>query len=138
MKEIKSINLDNRCVVLFNSVLLRTFNAHINVEITSLIKSINYLCKYITKGSNQAVFGLEKTNEIDELKIYECGRYISSSEAVWIILGFLIHDRYTAFTHLDAQLKNGQRVHFIENNVIERIKNPSTTNLWNFFEEVNR
>jgi len=118
---IKSIDLDNRWVVPYNPVLLRTFIAHINVEITSSIKSIKYACKYVTKGSDQAAFGLGKTDNTDEIKIYESGRYISSSEAAWKILGFHIHDRYSAITHLDVRLENGHRVYFTADNVTERI-----------------
>lgn len=75
-------------------MLLRTFSAYINVEITSSTKSIKYLCEYITKGSDHAAFGLGKTDNTNEIKIYESGRYISSSEAAWKILGFYIYDRY--------------------------------------------
>lgn len=129
---IRSFDLDNRWVVPYNPVLLRTFNAHINVEITSSIKSIKYVCKYVTKGSDQAAFGLG--NDIDEIKMYESGRYISSSEAVWRILGFNIHDRYPAITHLDVHLENGQRVYFTEQNIAERLENPPTTTLQGFFQ----
>ncbi|XP_060879154.1 uncharacterized protein LOC132951353 [Metopolophium dirhodum] len=131
---IKSIDLDNRWVVPYNPVLLRTFSAHINVEITSSIKSIKYVCKYVTKGSDHAAFRLGKTDNTDEIKIYESGRYISSSEAAWKILGFHIHDRYPAFTHLDVHLENGQRVYFTANNVAERIENPPTTTVQAFFQ----
>jgi hypothetical protein len=75
-------------------VLLRTFSANINVEITSSIKSIKYVCKYVTKGSDHAAFGLGKTDNTNEIKIYESGRYIRSLEAAWKIVGFYIHDRY--------------------------------------------
>lgn len=91
------------------------FIAHINVGSTSSIQSTKYVCKYITKGSDQADLGLEKNGEIDEIKIYECGRYISSSEAIWRILGVSIRDNY-----LDVHLENG-RVYFTANNVHERL-----------------
>ncbi|KAL4112576.1 hypothetical protein QTP88_016331 [Uroleucon formosanum] len=131
---IKSIDLDNMWVVPYNPVLLRTFSARINIEITSLIKFIKYVCKYVTKGSDHAAFGLGKTDNTDEIKIYKSGRYISSSEAAWKILGFHIHDRYPAITHLDVHLENGQRVYFTVNNVAERIENPPTTTLQAFFQ----
>lgn len=31
---------------------------------------------------------------MDEIKIYESNRYISSSEVAWRILGFHLHDNY--------------------------------------------
>ncbi|KAL4098553.1 hypothetical protein QTP88_023139 [Uroleucon formosanum] len=109
-------------------------SAHINVEITSSIKSIKYVCKYVTKGSDHAAFGLGKTDNTDKIKLYESGRYISSSEAAWKILGFHTHDRYLAITHLDIHLENRQRVYFTANNVTERIENPPTTTFQAFFQ----
>ncbi|XP_075213785.1 uncharacterized protein LOC142319990 [Lycorma delicatula] len=122
---INSMDLDNIWVVPYNPVLLRTFNAHINVEITRSVKSI----KYINKGSNQAAFGLDKNADIDEIKIYECGRYINSSEGVWRILGFPIHDRYPTITHLDVYLENEQHVYFTTDNMMQRQSNPPKTTL---------
>ncbi|XP_024888866.1 uncharacterized protein LOC112465530, partial [Temnothorax curvispinosus] len=102
--KINEIELDNRWVVPYNPVLLRTFNAHINVELCNSVKSIKYICKYVNKGSDQATFALE--NKRDEVKLYESGRYISSSEAVWRILAFPIHERYPAVFHLAVHLEN--------------------------------
>ncbi|CAG9772259.1 unnamed protein product [Ceutorhynchus assimilis] len=132
--DIKSMNLDNRWVVPYNPVLLRTFNAHINVEITSSVKSIKYICKYITKSDDQAAFALENKEQIDEIEMYENGRYLSSSEAVWRILCFSVHERYPTVTHLDVHLENGQRVYFTENNIADKLTIPPTTTLLAFFE----
>ncbi|XP_077282750.1 uncharacterized protein LOC143908816 [Temnothorax americanus] len=130
--EINGIELDNRWVVPYNPVLLRIFNAHINVELCNSVKSIKYICKYVNKGSDQAVFALE--SEKDEVKMYESGRYISSSEAVWRILAFPIHERYPSVFHLNVHLENGQRVYFNSTNLIERMNNPPQTTLLAFFE----
>jgi len=73
------------------------------------------------------VFGLGKTDNTDEIKIYESGRYISSSEAALKILGFHIHGRYPAIT---------QRVYFTADNVTERIENPPTTTRQAFFSDM--
>lgn len=43
---------NRRVVVLYNPVLLHTFNVHINVEITSSVKSIRCVCEHITKGND--------------------------------------------------------------------------------------
>ena len=86
----------------------------------------------MNKGSDQATFALE--NERDEVKLYESGRYISSSEAVWRILGFPIHERFPTVIHLAVHLENGQRVYFTSDNLAEKINNPPQTTLLAFFE----
>ncbi|KAL8580061.1 hypothetical protein ACOMHN_065110 [Nucella lapillus] len=97
------------------------------------VKSITYVCKYINKGSNQAVFTLEDglRNEVAE---YLTGRYISTNEAVWRILGFPIHGRQPTIERLAANLENGQRVVFNETNLADRDENPPQTTLTAFFQ----
>lgn len=65
---------------------------------------------------------------------FQIGRYISSNEAVWRILGFDIHKRYTAVQHLSVHLENGQRVYFTPENAREAILNPRNTTLTAFFK----
>lgn len=84
--------MDNRWVVPFNPVLCRTFDCHINVEYCHSVKAIKYICKYIFKGNDMATL----TYKYDEITRYLNGRYISSSEAMWRILKFDIHERYPA------------------------------------------
>ena len=111
------------------------YNAHINVEICNSIKSIQYICKYINKGSDQACFGMEKQGaERDEVARYELGRYISSNEAIWRILQFPIHDRYPAVLKLNVHLPDGQRVYFTSDNVLARAETPPETTLTGFFK----
>ncbi|XP_063912265.1 uncharacterized protein LOC135129114 [Zophobas morio] len=133
--EIHGVTLDNRWVVPYNPVLSRTFAAHINIEYCNSVKSIKYICKYVNKGSDQASFGLENDN--DEVKLYESGRYISSSEAVWRILAFPIHERFPAVFNLAVHLENDQRLYFNPNdfnNVTEKVNNPQKTTLLAFFD----
>jgi hypothetical protein len=115
------------------------FNAHINVEYCSSVKSIKYVCKYIHKGSDQAVFNLRnqdgQTNRHrDEVDIFQSGRYVSSNEAFWRILSFPVHERYPTVTHLSVYLENGQRIYYNENNIHERVLNPQNTTLMAFFK----
>ena len=58
---------------------------------------------------------------------YQSGRYISTSEAVWRILSFHIHKRFSPVFQTDFHLENGQRVYFDHNNVRERVVNPRNT-----------
>ncbi|XP_044587019.1 uncharacterized protein LOC123266682 [Cotesia glomerata] len=127
---INGINIDNRWVVTYNPVLCRTFKAHINVEVCKSVKSIKYICKYMNKGSDQASFTV---GDLDEVTKYEVGRYISTSEAVWRILSFPIHERFPPVMHLAVHLENGQRVFLNEKNILNQINNFKTT-LMAFFE----
>ncbi|GFT13405.1 helitron_like_N domain-containing protein [Trichonephila clavipes] len=113
-----TIDVDNRWVVPYSPLLLKTYNAHINVDYCNSVKAIKYICKYVNKGSDMAVFGVENTTASnDEVTQYQLGRYISSNEAVWRILSFSIHGRYPTVVHLAVHLENGQRVYFTSENL---------------------
>ena len=121
----EEVVLDNKSVVPYSPLLSQIFNAHINVEYCISVKSIKYICKYIHKGTDQAVFGIEKdgaqsNNEVDT---YQRGRYICSNEAVWRILGFQIHERHPTVVHLSVHLENGQRVYFTKDNAEQHVQN---------------
>jgi len=80
------------------------------------------------------MFSLERDGRaIDEVQRYLLGRYISSNEAVLRILDFSIHERHPTVVHLAVHLENGQRVHFTEDNLHERVNEPSNTTLTAFF-----
>lgn len=122
-------------VVPYNPFLSRIFGAHINVEYCNSLRSIKYICKYITKGSDQTAFGFENDN--DEVKLNENGRYISSSEAVWRIQAFPIQERFPTDFHLSVHLENGQCVYLNPNDssrLTDMINNPPKTTLLAFFD----
>jgi hypothetical protein len=82
-------------VVPYSPLLSETFDAHINVEFRSSVKSIKYICKYVNKDSDIAVFRAENTNinapsanKNDEITLYQIDRYVNSNEAVWHIFDF--------------------------------------------------
>ncbi|XP_035211307.1 uncharacterized protein LOC118185544 [Stegodyphus dumicola] len=125
---VRNHDIDNRWIVPYNPLLLKIFDAHINVE---LCNSIQYVTKYINKGSDQATFSIQSPNEVEK---YQSGCYICSSEAVWRILSFEVHDRAPAIVHLAVHLENGQRVYFTENNIQEVVNNPRDTTLTAFFK----
>ena len=115
-------------------LLSRIFEAHINVEYCNSVKSIKYICKYVNKGSDQAMFDFRKDGTaIDEIERYQLGRYIISNEAVWRILNFPIHERHPTVVHLAVHLEDGQRVYFTEENLHERINELPKTTLTAFF-----
>lgn len=130
--DIKAKKIDNRWVVPYCPLLSKTFAAHINVEYCNSVKSIKYVCKYINKGSDQATF--ELATKHDEVCQYQTGRYISTSEAVWRIFSFSIHERYPSVIHLAVHLENYQRVYFTQANANNMVLQPPDTTLTAFFK----
>ena len=121
-------------------MLSKLFHAHINVEYCNSVKSIKYICKYVNKGSDMAVFGLQEVNKNDEVTCYQMARYISSNEAVWRLLNFPMHERYPTVTHLAVHLENGQRIYYDPENpqqLLQQLEAPRATTLTAFFELCN-
>ncbi|XP_069968843.1 uncharacterized protein [Bactrocera oleae] len=125
----QDIEIDNRWIVPYSPILSKTFKAHINVESCHSVKSIKYICKYVTKGSDMAVIGIGAENSNDEVTQYQMGRYVSSNEAVWRIFSFPIHERHPSVVHLAVHLENGQRVYFTAQNAVQRAAQPPSTTL---------
>ena len=128
------VEIDNRWIVPYCPLLSKMFQAHINVEYCNSVKSIKYVCKYVTKGSDMAMFGFTTSNSQDEIAQFQLGRYICSNEAVWRILSFPIHERHPTVMHLGVHLENGQRVYFTTSNIEQRAAEPPRTTLTAFFE----
>ncbi|GBN76206.1 hypothetical protein AVEN_195712-1 [Araneus ventricosus] len=62
------VSVDNTWVVPYSPLLTKILNAHINVEYCNSVKSIKYVCKYVSKGSDMAVFGLNSgENYLNEI-----------------------------------------------------------------------
>ncbi|XP_071741246.1 uncharacterized protein [Rutidosis leptorrhynchoides] len=72
--------LDNGYVVPDNPLLLKKYQAHINVEFCNQFGAIGYLFKYIHKG-NDRVTAAVCDEDTDEIKQYYDCRYVSSCEA---------------------------------------------------------
>lgn len=47
--------VDNSWIVPYSPLISKTFKTHCNVEYCNSVKSIKYICKYVTKGSDMAV-----------------------------------------------------------------------------------
>ena len=125
--------IDNRWIVPYNKLLLRSMNCHCNVELYMSIKSIKYVLKYVHKGCDQAMFAL-RSSQVDEISDYQNARYISSNEAAWRILEFPIHKRDPPVQQLAVHLENGQRVYFTEDTALDRASgDPPKTTLTEFF-----
>jgi len=83
--------VDNRWIVPYCPLLSKTSLTHFNVEYCNSIKSIKYVCKYMNKESNMAVFGIADPNENYEVTKFQLGRYVSCNEAIWRLFSFSIH-----------------------------------------------
>ncbi|GBM23565.1 hypothetical protein AVEN_122858-1, partial [Araneus ventricosus] len=128
------VSVDNTWIVPYCPLLTKIFNAHINVEYCNSVKSIKYVCKYVNKGSDIAMFDLTSgENGLNEIHQYQMGRYISSNEAVWRILNFPIHERYFTVINLSIHLENGQRVYITTENAAQCGQAPGETTLTSFF-----
>ncbi|UYV79262.1 hypothetical protein LAZ67_17001830 [Cordylochernes scorpioides] len=133
----EEVTIDNRWVVPYSPLLSKMFCAHINVENCSSVKAIKYICKYVNKGSDQAIVNLRREGRgpdpQNEVRMYQCARYISSNEAVWRLLSFPLHQRHPAVIHLAVHLENGERIYFNQNTLAHRMRNPPRTTLTAFF-----
>ncbi|CAJ0928188.1 unnamed protein product [Ranitomeya imitator] len=106
------------------------FTAKLKMRVGSSLQEIE-----IDNRSDQAVFELQKNGPIiDEVEAFQMGRYISSNEAVWRILGFSIHECYPPVVHLSGHLENGQRIYFNPANLQQQLLTPPKTTLLAFFE----
>jgi hypothetical protein len=137
MPDGSELAVDNSWVVPYCPLLSRIFHAHINVEYCNSIKSIKYVCKYVMKGSDAAMFAIvgQVDNRLDEISTFQQGRYYSSSEAIWRLLNFDILERYPTVVHLAVHLEAGQRVFFRGGEPLPDLTvEPKKTTLTAFFE----
>jgi hypothetical protein len=122
--------LDNRNVVPYNKLLLKRYQAHINVEWCNQAGSIKYLFKYINKGPDRATVAVvqdrhdsDNTPVVDEINEYYDCRYISASEAAWRILSYDVHYRTPSVVRLPFHLPDEQQVIYGADDDIDDILN---------------
>ncbi|GBL73852.1 hypothetical protein AVEN_230806-1 [Araneus ventricosus] len=119
------VSLDKTWIVLYCPLLTKIFNAHIEIEYCNFVESIEYVCKYVNKGSDMAVFELTSgENDLNEIQQYQMRRSFRINEAVWRILNFPIQERHPTVIHLNVHLENGQRVYFMTENAAYLAKAP--------------
>lgn len=84
--------------------------------------------------NDQATFVLKNNDELDEIKIFERGRYTSRTKAVWEfqIFKFMICIQLLLIL-IDVYLENGQHVYFTAKNLNERLANPLVIMILAFF-----
>ena len=128
----------NQWVVPFNPWLLRQFTCHLNIEICSSVKAIQYILKYCSKGEDRAMFSVEDT--VDEIGKWQDGKHLGANEAADIIFS---HDRNKVSPNvvkLALHLEGMQPMAFPEDITTEDLQLQSTsgvrtaTQLTAFFE----
>lgn len=126
--------VDNSFVVPYNPYLLRKYNAHINVEVCTTVKSVKYIYKYIYKGYDACtvIIAEEGTMQYDEVASFLNARYVGSTEAAWRIFENKMHYQSHTVIKLDCHLENQQTVYFREGD-IDRTLNPKDTKLQAWF-----
>ena len=144
-----NVPLYNRYVVPYNAYLSKKYNAHINVEICSMITSCKYLYKYVYKGPDMASVAIceqqpeQSQNaspqeiapvhkEWDEIKRFVNARFVTASKSYWRI--FDVHGREQSIQRLAIHEQNLQTVVFNENNIENTIANPKNTTLLAWFK----
>jgi hypothetical protein len=90
------VTLDNRWVVPHNLQFLMRYDAHLNFEIVTSIKSVKYVFKYIFKGPDMATVAVGgatpgQQRMRDEIDDFLSCRYVCAPEACWRIFGFDTH-----------------------------------------------
>ena len=77
-----TFEVDNQWVVPYSPLLSKTFNTHINVKYCNSVKAIKYICKYVSKSSVMAVFGLQSEIKDIQLPAEFCNLVTSKNELI--------------------------------------------------------
>ena len=101
--------LDNRWVVPHVRALARKYACHINVEYSASLAAIKYLHEYIYKGFDRGEASL-RDDQVNEVVEFVEGRYICTSEGVWRLLAFDLHEQFPLVLRLPVHLENQQHV----------------------------
>lgn len=121
---IRGYDLDNRWIIPYTPYLLALIDCHINVEICSTIKLVKYLYKYIFKGHDLVNFHIiadETPRDVDEIKEFQQGRWVSAPEALWRIYAFRLNEMTPAVYSLQVHLPDHQYVSFDQNSDLSQL-----------------
>ena len=122
--------LDNRWVLPYNPYLLLKFNAHINIEISSIVSAVKYLFKYVYKGYDRAIIEFKAGGEnvdtaeaksVNEISQYLEGRYVSATEVCCRIFAYELHANPLHVLRLALHTKDRQPVYFSEQDDLEDV-----------------
>jgi hypothetical protein len=109
------VDVTNQFIVPYNPFLLLYFQAHINVEICSSVRSIKYIHKYVYKGHDCCNVGMAVESDAldyDEINAFLNARYVGPSEAAWRLFAYPMHDQSHSVFRLPVHLPDSQNVYF--------------------------
>ncbi|XP_060855149.1 uncharacterized protein LOC132932805 [Metopolophium dirhodum] len=129
---VRGREVGNECVVPYNPYLLAKYDAHINVEICTSIKSVMYIYKYIYKGHDRVTLEVQ---DQDEIANYVNSRYVSPPEGIWRLFSYKLHGKSHTVVRLPVHLEGRQNVYFAPGQAEERLQNQAvrSTKLTQFF-----
>ena len=120
----KTVEVDNQFIVPYNPFLLRYFQAHINVEICSSVKSVKYMHKYVYKGHDCCDTEVAPENDTlhhDEILSFMNARYVGPTEAAYRIYAYSMHEQSHTVIRLPVHLPECQQVYFTNDNAAEAL-----------------
>lgn len=129
--------VDNRWIVPFNPYLSKKYQAHINVEACTTIKSVKYLFKYVYKGHDCATIEATTTDELnhDEIRTFIDARYVSAPEAFWRLSEYHLHKQSHTIVRLPVHLPRNQPVYFREGQHEQAVQTAGDTMLTAHFKQ---
>lgn len=118
-----------------NPYLCAKYDCHINVEVTSSIKAVKHLYKYVYKGHDRVTMGVtteaapmqapaaavDGEQAVDKIQNYLDARYVSAPEACWRLFGFSLHAEIPAVTRLAVHLPDEQFVTYRDNDPLQQV-----------------
>ena len=127
--EVGGCLLENRWVVSYNPFLLLKYNAHINVEICTIVSALKYMYKHVYKVHDEAIVEIRCVDNADnsgpkgkdEFANYLEARYISATESCHRIFAFELHANMPHVMRLAIRPENQQSVVFSANADLEDI-----------------
>src|ERR1700679_3277745 len=110
--------------------IIDELDCHIFVDIAFTVAVFMYLYKYMFKGPDHSYFHIRRPSEeqdhpTNEIKDYVEGRYLSSPEAAWRILGFHITSKKPSVRSLS--------IHLPGENIPQFLKEDSASSLIRYF-----
>jgi hypothetical protein len=127
---VHGVELDNHWVVLHNVYLSTIYDAHINIEVYNNIRAVKYLFYYVYKRHDRATLEISRQSdnategnvvETNEIKKYLDYRYVSTSEVMWRIFKFDMHEWLPTIQRLQYHLPNQQMVLFDDDDDVQEV-----------------